>query len=251
MITKYVLILALVIPFSVFSQEEERPVNRLGLIVEYGLGGVALKDQYISKERYTGTIPFLGVYYGRLDERKGYQLGFTFQKDNELENFAIRAEYMRASLNFDQFFTVKSFLMAGKEAAWHIGPSVEYFEYELTNRFSSNHKAWSELIMASVGINTLLDWQFGKKFTASAFLRSNVIGMSYKTHDERKFPDKNSILQTLVTANNLDAELAVRYKIVKRISLGLKGRAQYTRSTGWDDSNCFVNSLTAFTIIHF
>jgi hypothetical protein len=245
------IILLMAVSFSLHSQEKTKPVNHLGLTVEYGWGGVAVKDDYLSGERYTGTTPYLGVWYNRLDERKGFQLGFTHQEDDQLENNAIRASFLQASLVFDQLFNVKSFVLFKQPANWYFGPSVEYFEYELINRFASNHKAFSELIMASMGIASLVEWQFTDRFMASLFLRSNIIGVNHKTHDELKYPDKNSALQTFITANHLVIDLSLRYRVLKRVSLGLRGKGHYIRSTGWDESQAFTNSLVVFGIIHF
>ena len=239
----------LALPLS--AQEDTFPLNRLGLTVEYGMGGCAIVDDYLSHERYTGTLPYIGVWYNRLHDGRGFRLGITHQEDDDLENYAIRASFMRTAVNFDQIFMMKDFTLFGSPAAWYFGPSVEYFEYELINRFSSSHKVMSELIMVSMGINTSLDVELTRRLTVGFFLRGNVLGVNYKTHDELKYADKNSKLQTLISANNLNADLQARYRILKRVSLGLTGKAQYTRSSGWDRSVSFVNSIIAFAIIHF
>lgn len=243
--------LPLIILFLPGIAQEQKPVNQTGLIVEYGIGSSAITDEYISNERYTGTMPYIGFWYGRMKPTRGYQLGLTYQDGDDFENYSIRAEFSRVSLNFDQYYRMDQFQLFGKEAAWYFGPSVEYFEYELINRFSSNHKSFSELIMVSMGINALLEWKFAKNFTAAVFLRSNVIGVNHKLHDESKYPDENSKLQTLFTANNLNGDLYVRYQPLRRLSIGLKGKAQYTRSTGWDKSISFTNSILLFAIVHF
>lgn len=231
--------------------QESKPVNRQGLLVEYGMGSSAVVDRYISSERYTGTLPYIGFWYGRMNGKKGFQVGLTNQVGDDFENHAIRAEFSRVSLNFDQYFRLKEFRIFSKPASWYLGPSVEYFESEIISRFTSNHKGFSELIMASMGINTLLEWDFTSNFTASAFLRSNIIGVNYKTHDETHYPNRESTLQTLFVANNLNADLYLRYRLLKRLSLGIKAKGQYTRTTGWDDASSFTNSLLVFTIIHF
>jgi hypothetical protein len=235
---------------SVFSQDS-LPANRLGLMVEYGIGSVAIVDEYLSNERYSGKLPYLGIWYNRLARDQGFRLGFTFQQDTELENYSIQAELSRINLIYDQLFKVKKFNIAKKPAFWTLGPSFEYFEYELINQFSSTHKGFSEYIMVTLSFNTAVEWDFAKRFTASVFLRTNVIGTSHKTHDEQQYPDVNTRLQTLFTANNLNTHLGLRVRLIPRISLGIKGKAQYTRSTGWDSSEMFVNSLLLYTIIHF
>jgi hypothetical protein len=231
--------------------QDSMPVNRLGLTVEYGIGSAAIVDEYISDGRYTGNLPYLGIWYNRLARDQGFRLGLTFQQDTDLENHSIQAELSRINLIYDQLFKVKKFNIAKKPAFWTLGPSFEYFEYELINQFSSTHKGFSEFIMVTLSFNTAVEWDFTKRFTASVFLRTNVIGTSFKTHDEQQYPDENTRLQTLFTANNLNMDLGLRYRLMPRISLGLKGKAQYTRSTGWNPSQMFVNSLLLYTIIHF
>lgn len=248
--TTILIIFFSVVLSSLFGQDT-LPINRMGLTVEYGIGSVAIVDEYISDERYTGNLPYLGIWYNRLARDQGFRLGFTFQQDNGLENYSIRAELSRINLIYDQLFKIKKFNIAKKPAFWTIGPSFEYFEYELINQFSSTYKGFSEYIMVILGFNTAVEWDITKRFTASVFLRTNVIGTSYKTHDEQNYPDVNTRLQTLFTANNLNVDLGLRYRVIPRISLGLKGKAQYTRSTRWDPSQMFVNSLLLHTIIHF
>ncbi len=233
------------------AQDNTYPLNRLGLTVEYGVGGCAVVDQYMSKERYSGNQSYIGVWYNRLHNGRGFRLGITQQEGSDLENYAIRASFTRAALNFDQVFLMKEFTLFGQPAGWYLGPSVEYFEYELIHRFTSSHKMMSELIMVSLGFNTFLEWDFTNRFTAGFLMRSNVLGVNHKTHDELRYPDKMSTLQTFFSANNILADLNIRYRVFKRLSLGFSGKAQYTRSTGWDESQSFTNSVLAFVIVHF
>ena len=67
-----IILLLTVTGLSVTAQEKSLPVNALGLMVEYGIGRVAIQDEFISAERYTGTLPYIGIWYGRLEEKKGF-----------------------------------------------------------------------------------------------------------------------------------------------------------------------------------
>jgi hypothetical protein len=144
--------------------QDSKPINLTGLHVEYGIGSIAITDHYVSKERYAGSLPYIGFWYGRLNRTKGFNLGLTYQSGDELKNNNINASLSRVSLNFDQYFLGKEFKLFSKPAFWYIGPSVEYFEYELSNYFTSNHKSFSELNMATLGFNSLLDWQISNRF---------------------------------------------------------------------------------------
>lgn len=235
----------------ILNAQESKKINPLGLSVEYGIGSSAIKDEYVSQERYTGSMNYIGFWYGRMNDQKGFQLGLTNQQGDDFKNYAIRADFSRVSLNFDQFFSIKEFKIFSKPSTWYFGPSVEYFEYELINRFSSNHKVFSEYIMVSMGINTFIDWNISEKFITTVFLRSNVVSVNHKLHDEQKYPEQEAKLQTFFVSNNINGDLFLRYKILKRISLGLKLKGQYTRSTGWDKSVSYTNSILLFVIVHF
>lgn len=246
-----VVITILVIFFgtSIFAQKEKFN-NPYGIIIEAGIGNTAIVDEFISQERYSGSLPYIGFWYSRQHEKSAYQVGLTYQNSESLENYNVRAVFSRVSLNYDLFYPVKHFKMFHKPAVFSLGPSIEYFEYEFSSNFTSSHRCFSELIMASLGMNFLLDYQISRKFSAGLFLRTNILGVSAKTHDNNKFEDMDTIFLGLIAANNINADLLVNYRIWNFISAGIKFKAQYTRSTSWDPSKNFTNSIIPFITIH-
>jgi hypothetical protein len=131
-----------------------------------------------------------------------------------------------------------------------LGPSVEYFEYEFNTNFVGNYSCFSELIMASLGMNFLLDYKISERFSSFVFLRSNILGVSAKTHDSRRFEEMGTQFLGLFNTNNINIDLAAKYKMVRFLSTGLKLKGQYTRSSSWDASQTFTNSVLLFATIH-
>jgi hypothetical protein len=248
--TSSVIILAVWLMGTSLFAQKERFKNPLGLSVEYGFGSTAIVDEFISKERYSGNLPYIGFWYGRQHEKSAYQVGLTYQKNESLKNYTITAGFSRVSLNYDLWYPVKHFQIFNQPSVFSLGPSIEYFEYEFSSNFISNHRSFSELIMASLGMNFLLDYQLSDKFSAGLFLRTNILGVSAKTHDNDRYEDMDTMFLGLIVANNLNADLLVKYRIWKFLSAGLKYKAQYTRSTSWDPSKNFTNTLAPFLTFH-
>ncbi|MCD4698422.1 MAG: hypothetical protein K8S16_19525 [Bacteroidales bacterium] len=245
----FVLIFVLISVNNLYSQENKTR-NPLGITIEYGIGPSAIVDNYISQERYTGTLPYIGIWYGRFHEKSAYQLGLSFQRDSDFKNHAITADFSRVSLNYDLFYSVREMNIFNKPATLYLGPSAEYFEYELYNTFASKYKTFSELIMVSMGMNCSLHYKLSDRFSTNFFLRTNILGATFKTHDDRKYNDENAKFQSLFSANNITGDILVKYKILKFLSAGVKFKGQLTKSTGWDESRTFTNSVLLSVTFH-
>ncbi len=243
-------ILSIFIWESALFAQKEKFKNPLGLTIEYGIGSTAIVDEYISQERYTGSMPFIGFWYGRVHEKSAYQLGLTFQQGENYKNYATTADFTRVSLNYDLFYSVKKFTLFTKSAVFSLGPSAEYFEYEFNTNFVGNYSAFSELIMVSLGMNLGVDYYISERFTTNLFLRTNILGVSAKTHDSRRFEDMDTKFLSLFTTNNINFDLSGKYKLLKFLSAGLKLKGQYTRSSSWDPSMTFTNSVLLFVTFH-
>jgi hypothetical protein len=49
-----------------------------GITQEYGIGNYAVTDEYISKEKYSGTLPYYKVGWANQHEDYVYHLGTGF-----------------------------------------------------------------------------------------------------------------------------------------------------------------------------
>jgi len=47
-----------------------------GISIEYGLGRYSVRDEYISKERYSGTLPDFRANWSRFHSKYGYNVVF-------------------------------------------------------------------------------------------------------------------------------------------------------------------------------
>ena len=60
---KIITALALITNIRISGQETASAFEfyPAGIVMEYGLGNYAIKDKYISEEKYSGTLPYFSV----------------------------------------------------------------------------------------------------------------------------------------------------------------------------------------------
>jgi hypothetical protein len=79
-------------PASAQDTVDNETVLPSGIFVGYGLGSYSVKDEYISKERYSGTLPYFDVEWVRLHDRWTYRLEFEYRNSSDISNNNISAE---------------------------------------------------------------------------------------------------------------------------------------------------------------
>ena len=66
----------------IFPQEsaEEKLLLPSGISLEYGIGSFAVTDVYISKEKYSGSLPYYGISWHKPHDNYVYRLQPELQK---------------------------------------------------------------------------------------------------------------------------------------------------------------------------
>jgi hypothetical protein len=209
-----------------------------GIFIGYGQGLYSVKDEYISKEKYSGTIPYYSVEWVRFQKRNGYRLEFEYWKTTDISNNKISAETQQAIFNQDFIYPIGNFSLFSRNVYAYLGPSVQIFYYEIYYHFVSPGTFISPTtngIMGSLGVNTEFIYQVNSKLNIEASLRSNLISFTGKAVDEQKYADDSSpVLLSVFTATKFDFDLSVRYYLLKRISISLAYKFDLSRINKWD-----------------
>jgi len=209
-----------------------------GIFLGYGQGFYVVKDEYISKEKYSGSMPYYNVEWVRFHKRNGYRLEFEYWKTTDISNNKISAEAQQFNFNQDFFYPIGNFSLFSRNVYAYLGPSVQLFYYEIYYHFVSPGTFITPTtfgIIGSLGINTEFIYWVNDKLNVEGFLRSNLISFSGKEIDERKYEDESSpAILSVFTATKIDAELTLRYFLIDRVSLSLGYRFDLSRINKWD-----------------
>ncbi len=68
-----------------------------GISLEYGIGSYAHTDEYISKEKYSGNLPYYKAGFTNHHENYVYQIGIEFRSASNIKNYNVSAEVYQFS----------------------------------------------------------------------------------------------------------------------------------------------------------
>jgi len=233
-------ILSVVMALQAPAQDtlNHRSVFPAGIFIGYGQGFYSVKDEYISKEKYSGTMPYYNLEWVRFQNRNGYRLEFEYWKSTDISNNNISAESQQFCFNQDFIYPVGNFSLFSRNVYAYLGPSVQLFYYEIYYHFVSPGTFISPTtfgIIGSLGMNTEMVYQISDKVRVEGFFRFNLLSFSGKKIDGQKHENENNpALLSVFTATKLDFDLSVRYFLIKRVSVSLGYRFDLSRINKWD-----------------
>jgi len=209
-----------------------------GISVGYGLGLLSVKDEFISKEKYSGTLPYLNIEWVRFHDKNAYRLEFEQRSSTSISNNNISAKVQQFVFSQDFSYPANSFSLFSNAVYACLGPSVQVYYYSINYNFVTpgtfiTPKTYGVLL--SIGINTEFIYQLSPKLSIEGFLRSNVLSLAGKDVDSEIYDDELPPgLLTVFTATKLDFDLSARYYLVDKISVCLGYRFDLARINKWD-----------------
>jgi len=220
-----------------------------GISVGYGPGSYSVKDEYVSREKYSGTLLFFNLEWVRFHNKNAYRLEFEYGHSSNISNNNISAEVVQFAFNQDFIYPVGNFSLFSGRVYTYLGPSTQFFYYDINYNFASpgtfiTPKTFG--IIGSLGINTGFIYPVNNKLKVEGFLRSNLLSFSGKKYDEQKY--KNESVPTLLsvfTATKIDFDLSIRYYLVNRISISMGYKFDLSRIDKWNPYIAASNSLIA------
>jgi hypothetical protein len=113
--TSRILSLAVVLLITVDTtgQDASNPeiIFPSGVSLGFGLGLFSVRDEYISDEKYSGTLPYMNLEWMRFRARSAYHLEVEYQQSANIANNNISAEVMQFVFNQDYIYPVGSILL--------------------------------------------------------------------------------------------------------------------------------------------
>ena len=207
-----------------------------GISVEYGQGLYSVKDEYISKEKYSGTIPHLGVKWTKYQGNYGYILGLDFQNSSRIKNNNVSADIYQFTLNQGFLYPLPKYSLFSKDFYSYLGPSTElYFFYNKQQiAISGFDYASSFAILFSLGINSEFIMPIQNNFSIEGSLSLSVLSLGFRmVNDEDNDDESPAKLLTLFSGTNGSLKLGMGYYLLDNISLKLAYRFHLTRISSW------------------
>ena len=224
-----------------------------GITLSYGIGSFALRDEYISPERYTGILPYYSAGWTRSHQKYIYRLDLTFRQSNEFKNNNVTSDVLAFKLGQGFLYPVKPLNLFRKELGLWIGPTtdVAYFEnnpdiavsgFDYTNSFAT---------LISLGFRGDVIYPISGRFTSEASLQVTMLSIGMRSVDSEEDDQAGTKFLTPVSGLNTSFNLGIGYDPLKWLSLGIHYRFDLFRVTAWEDLLFAGNSAIIMLHINF
>jgi len=239
-------------PSSGFSQESgaHPGLYASGISFAGGVGGYSVRDEYISEETYSGTLPYVEVSWTRFREDRGFKLGLGFRAGGEVRNHTLSSTITGASLDLEYFYRAADFTILDRPATLYLGPSAGFTAYTSDQNIASNglDLAISFAALMSIGGTSGIIIPVSQRFLFQSALRADLLSFGLRIVDLVESDESPVKVLTALNGTDATARIGFRYDLHRRLSVGVGYEAQVMRISSWDylgiASDNLVFSLT-------
>lgn len=224
-----------------------------GISVEGGLGLYSIRDEYISHEKYSGTLECITISWSRFHEKHGFRVTLDLRRADEIENNNITGNAKQALFRQDYIYPIGAFQLISKKVFAYIGPTMEIFLYYLEYDFAHNNRVDADAngSLFSMGCISEFIWVIKKELQVESAIRLSLVSIGAKSFDENRYDDSAPKLFTLISAMNSSVDVAFRYYLMKSVSVKAGYNFQLDRINAWDPFISSSDNLSAGVTYHF
>ena len=237
-------------PVSGQDMQHKQSVFPEGISLEYGFGRFSVRDEFISKEKYSGTLPKFQVNWSRYHDKYAYQLNLEYGASSGIKNNTVSTDIYQFKLNQGFLYPLPEFSLFTGKAQTFLGPSSElYFYYNNPNiAVDGFDYAQSFAAFFSLGMNAKLISPIRKNLQAESSLSLSLLSLCFRLVDNEEDDVTPVKLLTLFSGTNLSFRLGMRYFLFHNVSLKVAYQFHLTRISSWDPLlSASDNVLTTMT----
>jgi hypothetical protein len=228
----------LVIVGNSFAQDSlsHRTIFPTGISVEYGLGNYSVRDEFISKEKYSGTLPHFKVDWSRFHNKYGYYLSFEYRSSSEIKNYNVSADIYQFALNQGFLYPLPKKSLFAKNVYPFLGPSTElYFFYNEQNiAVSGFDYSQSFAMLLSIGLDSEIIFPIRNDLQAETSLGLGILSLGFRMVDDEEEDVSPAKLLTSLSGTNASVSQGIRYNLFGDFSLKVAYKLNVTRISSWD-----------------
>jgi hypothetical protein len=216
-----------------------------GLSLGAGLGASALRDEFISQEKYSGGLPRFGVAWSRSHGGHAFELTLGFGRSTTIRNFNATTHVTRFSLRQAVHYPLPRFQLLSRDAYAFVGPSAELFLFLNEPRVAVANPNFmqSGVALISLGLSARVIVPLGYGLQSELTTRLSVLSLGIRVVDTEEEDESPAKLLTPLSGLNASARLGVRYRLYRRLSVALSSGGHVLRISSWDPLVAVDNDL--------
>ncbi|MFH1196466.1 MAG: hypothetical protein V1720_12250 [bacterium] len=248
----FVLVFLLTLSVGVVGQDSTggKRIFPSGFSIEYGIGSYAVTDEYISKEKYSGSLPFYEISWAKPHENYVYTLSISYQNSSEIKNNNVSTDVHQFNLNQGFNYTLPKFTIFDRDAYVFIGPAAELFFYYNKQKIAVSGFDYSQsfAMLISGCISSHLFYTLSDKLNLESSLVFSVISLGFRMVDSEEDDESPVRILTSFSGTNANFKFGARYYFLDNLSLKAAYNFHLTRISSWEPllaaSDNLIFSLT-------
>jgi hypothetical protein len=234
------LILSAIMLFMVsqgLGQEASSPSNPYpaGISLKGGIGFYSLKDEYISKEKYSGELPCFSFGWSRVHEKHLYILQMDYRNSDEIYNHNVSTNIYQFTLNQGFLYPLKKSTLLNRDLYTWLGPSTELFFYyskpDIAVSGFDYAQSFAGLLGAAINFEAL--YPIGRRFQLESSLQLSVLSLGLRIVDLEEEDESIAKLLTLFSGLYSSIDLGARYHLSDGLSVKLGYDFELTNISAW------------------
>ena len=191
-----------------------------GIHFMYTYGKLAIKDQYISNEKYSGRISSFGFGWTRAHEKYNYRLHFDYGFSDEMKNNNAYTDITLVSLSQGFIYQLKPAHFLNKELYLYLGPSTDfvYFYNKPQIAVTGFDYAQSFAAMLSIDLRTEAIYPLSQKFQFETSVQFALLSFTFRQVDSEEEESSPAKLLPFFMAFQGDFDFNIRYCIFRNFS---------------------------------
>ena len=207
-----------------------------GISIEYGIGSYSVKDEYISKEKYSGNLPYYSFGWARKHNNYVYRLEMAYRNSNNINNYNVSSAITQFTLNQGFLYPLKEKLLFKKDLHIWLGASTNFFFYYAKPQIAVSGFDYAQSFagLFSLGFNADVIYPINHKFQLESSLRLTVLSLGLRMVDSEEDDQAPVKPLTLFSGLNSSFDLGARYFIFNRLSVKLAYKFELLHISAWD-----------------
>lgn len=207
-----------------------------GVTIEYGLGSYAVTDEYISTEKYSGSLPYYSIGWSNQHSDYVYHLKLDFRNSSEIKNNNVSTDIYQFTLNQGFNYALPKFTIFSKDAHLYLGPSTELFFYYNNQNIAVDgfDYAQSFALLISGGVSSQLFYKLSNSFNLEGSLDFSVLSLGFRMVDSEEEDVSPVKILTIFSGTNVVFKIGPRYYLFDNLSIKAAYLFHLTRISSWE-----------------
>jgi len=210
-----------------------------GISAQAGLGRLALRDVYISDEKYSGSLSYFEIGWLRSRDSSASRFSMEFRSSSNVKNNNVSADVIQTVSNLDYLYPAGTISFLTHDAFAFLGPSAEMYLYFRNQNIAGGGKAlfnaYSFATFFSLGMNSELILPIGSSFSAEWSARVNLAGFGGRLVNlQNNSNDKFFKPVTIISGIQGSTSVLLRYSVSQDFTFKAGYRFEICQSNSWD-----------------